>query len=322
MDCGAFAGCPDGRPAVRMKSRSLIAFCSRIILSVALFAGVAGAQSTDRFVTVNGLRIHYVEWGASDKQPLILLHGIGRVARTFDHIAPHFQSNYHVLAVDMRGHGDSDWEPQGAYLVEDYVKDIEELAKELRLRNIVIWGNSTGGRVAQVFAGLHPELVASVIAEDVGPERPREIADNMTNRLRQEDARGWASEEELLAELKTSNPRTSEAALRPLAYLGTKKRNDGRVIWKRDPNIGNGFVPTELWRFVREIKAPILYVIGGRSTIVPSATQEELKKVLPQARVVTLPGLGHYPSEENPMDFLKVVDAFLAETKPRQAPGE
>ena len=56
---------------------------------------------------------------------MIMLHGIGRVAHTFDHIAPHFASNYHVMAVDMRGHGDSGWDPNGAYLVEDYVKDIE-----------------------------------------------------------------------------------------------------------------------------------------------------------------------------------------------------
>ncbi len=86
----------------------------------------------------------------------------------------------------MRGHGDSDWDPQGAYLVEDYVKDIEGLVAQLQLRNIVLWGNSTGGRVAQVFAGSHPELVSAVIVEDVGPERPREISD----RLRKPDEPG------------------------------------------------------------------------------------------------------------------------------------
>src|SRR5207248_7543396 len=70
----------------------------------------------------------------------------------------------------------------------------------------------------------------------------------------------------------------SEDILRAYAHYGSKKRADGRVIWKRDPAIGNGFVPTELWRFVRQIKSPIIYIVGGRSTIVPVATQEELKK--------------------------------------------
>jgi pimeloyl-ACP methyl ester carboxylesterase len=268
-------------------------------------------QPTDRFITVNGLRIHYLEWGSTDKPALIMLHGIGRVAHTFDHIAPHFASRYRVIAVDMRGHGDSDWDPKGAYLVEDYVKDIEGLAQQLRLRNIVIWGNSTGGRVAQVFAGLHPELVAGVISEDVGPERPREIADGMTNRLKQEDERGWASEEELLAQQKKGSPRTGEAILRAYVHYGSKRRADGRIIWKRDPAIGNGFVPTELWRFVREIKPPIIYILGGRSTIVPAGTQEELRKVLPHVQIVTIPGAGHYPSEESPAEFLAIVDKFL-----------
>src|SRR6185369_14920431 len=190
------------------------------------------------------------------------------------------------------------WDPMGAYLVEDYVKDIEGLADQLRLRNIVIWGNSTGGRVAQVFAGLHPELVASVISEDVGPERPREIADGMTERLKREDERGWASEEELLAQQKTGSPRTAEDILRAYVHYGSKRRPDGRIIWKRDPAIGNGFIPTELWRFVRQIKSPIVYVLGGRSTIVPAATQEELKKALSQVQIFTVPGVGHYPSEE------------------------
>src|SRR5262245_45738415 len=110
-------------------------FVSALIL---VFATVSQSQQpADRFITVNGLRIHYLEWGSADRQPLIMLHGIGRVAHTFDHIAPHFASRYHVLAVDMRGHGDSDWDPKGAYLVEDYVKDIEGLAAQLNLRNIV-----------------------------------------------------------------------------------------------------------------------------------------------------------------------------------------
>jgi len=291
----------------------------RLVLSAAfIFAicsGVFAQSPQDRFVSVDGLRIHYLDWGGEGKQPLILLHGIGRVAHTFDHLAPHFSPNYHVMAVDMRGHGDSGWDPKGAYLVEDYAKDIEGLAAQLRLRNIVIWGNSTGGRVAQVFAALHPDLVAGVIAEDVGPERPREIADSVTNRMKQEDERGWASEEALLAELKASNSRTPEEVLRAYVKYGSKRRPDGRVIWKRDPNIANGFVPTDLWRFVRQIKSPIIYILGGRSNIVPAETQQQLKQTLPQVQIESLPGLGHYPSEENTKDYLVIADRFLAGLK-------
>ena len=88
-------------------------------------------EGADRFVTVNGLNIHYLEWGAAGRQPLILLHGIARVAHTFDHLAPHFASNYRVIAVDLRGHGDSEWDPRGAYLVEDYAGDLDTLVERL-----------------------------------------------------------------------------------------------------------------------------------------------------------------------------------------------
>lgn len=270
-----------------------------------------------RFASVNGLRIHYLEWGKSGGQPLILLHGIGRVARTFDHLAPHFSKSYHVIAIDMRGHGDSAWDPQGAYLVEDYVRDIEGIVEQLKLRNIVLWGNSTGGRVAQVFAGSHPEHVSAVIVEDVGPERPPAISNRRANRMSQEE-NGWASVEELLAQLRKDYPRTAEPVLRSFAQHGSKPHADDRVVWKRDPAILNGFVPTELWATVRRIKAPIIYVLGGASDIVPPATQEQLKQALPQVEIVTMPGLGHYPSDERPVDFLAIVDRFLAATRSGQ----
>jgi pimeloyl-ACP methyl ester carboxylesterase len=138
------------------------------------------------------------------------------------------------------------------------------------------------------------------------------VAESVVRQLKQEDEKGWASEAELLAQLKTSSSRTPEEIIRAYAHYGSKQRADGRVIWKRDPAIGNGFVPTELWRFVRQIKSPIIYVVGGRSTIVPAATQEDLKKALPQAEIVTIAGAGHYPSEENEKEFLAIVDKFLA----------
>jgi len=288
-----------------------------VALSQATEAGQRPIGTTvtpvDRFVTVNGLRIHYVDWGNSSAKPLLLIHGPDRVARTFDHLATHFASRFHVIAVDMRGHGDSDWDPAGRYLVEDHASDAAGLVRQLALRDITVWGNSTGGRVAQVLAGMHPEFVSRVISEDVGPERPRQIADNYSRRVALEEA-GWASEEELLAQLRKTSAATSDAVLVPYVKYGTKRRADGRIVWKRDPKLVNGFVATDLWRFVREIKAPILYVIGGRSTIVPQTTQDELKKTLPKVRIVTMPGLGHYPSDEKPDEFLAIVDGFLKES--------
>ena len=273
-------------------------------------AAPAPAAYTDRTATVNGLRVHFLEWGSPSKPALILLHGISKHAHTFDHIAPDFARDYHVLAVDMRGHGDSGWSPEGAYLVEDYVKDLEGLVRQLGIRRTTLLGNSTGGRVVQVFAGMHPDLVERLIVEDVGPERPQDIADSFARQVRQ-DADGWASEDDLVKQLVARNQRTPEPLLRTYAHFGLKKRDDGRLVWKRDPNLVKGFVVTELWEQISKITSPTLYVIGGASRIVPAATQERLKQTLPNVEIVTMPGLGHYPNEENTAGFLAIVNPFL-----------
>jgi pimeloyl-ACP methyl ester carboxylesterase len=294
---------------LRTPSTTALAF-----LLLAAFPAAQTAQPpaayTDRTVTANGLRIHYLEWGSAAKPTLILLHGISKHAHTFDHIAVDFARDYHVLAVDMRGHGDSGWSPEGAYLVEDYVKDLDGLVKQLGIRRVTLLGNSTGGRVVQVFAGMHPELVERLIVEDVGPERPQDIADAFARQVRQ-DADGWASEDELVKQLVARNQRTPEPLLRTYAHFGTKQRDDGRLIWKRDPNLVKGFVVTELWEQVSKITSPTLYVIGGASRIVPAAAQDRLKQTLPNVQIVTMPGLGHYPNEENTSGFLAIINPFL-----------
>jgi pimeloyl-ACP methyl ester carboxylesterase len=285
---------------------------STIVTAIALGMLPLGQVSvvTERFATANGLRLHYLEWGDPAKPPMILLHGIARHAHTFDHIAPAFARDHHVIALDMRGHGDSAWSPEGAYLVQDYVKDLEALTAQLRLRGLTLLGNSTGGRVVQVFAGLHPDLVERIVVEDVGPERPRNIADAFARRVEQEAA-GWASEDELVAQLVAANRRTPEPLLRTYAHFGVKPGPGGRLVWKRDPNLVKGFVETELWDSVSKITAPALYVIGGGSNIVPPETQQRLKDTLRNCRVVVMPALGHYPDEEDADGFLAIVTPFL-----------
>jgi pimeloyl-ACP methyl ester carboxylesterase len=287
-------------------------FVAAIALSVMpQTPGLAQAPSyVDRFATVNGLRLHYLEWGDPARPAMILLHGIARHAHTFDHVAPVFARSYRVIALDMRGHGDSAWSPGGEYLVQDYVKDLEALVAELHLRGVTLLGNSTGGRVAQVFAGLHPDLVEHLVVEDVGPERPQNIADAFARRVEQE-ANGWASEDELVRQLSAANRRTPEPLLRTYAHFGVAPRADGRLVWKHDPNLVKGFVETELWDSVSKITAPVLYVIGGGSRIVPAETQQRLKRTLPNCRIVVMPELGHYPDEEDTSAFMTIVEDFL-----------
>lgn len=269
------------------------------------------ASPRTRTIDVDGIGIHCLEWGEAGRPPLALLHGIARVAHNFDHLAPHFAATRHVIAIDMRGHGDSAWDPQGAYMVEDYAKDVSALIAHLGLRDIVLWGNSTGGRVAQVIAGGSPDLVKAVIVEDVGPERPETVSNRRAGRMAAEEA-GFANEAEFLAHIKPRYPLTSEVILEHFVRHGSMRNPEGRVVWKRDPAILNGFVPTELWESVRRIRAPVIYILGGASVIVPPETQAKLREILADVEIVTMPGLGHYPSDEEPEAFLAIVDGFLA----------
>ena len=290
--------------------RFAFATAAAIVLHMPNPAAAQTSDPKDRYVTVNGLRLHYLDRGGADKPALILVHKIEGHAHTFDHIASEFTRDYRVIAYDMRGHGDSAWSLEAAYLVEDHVKDLEALIQQLGLRRVTLWGNSTGGRVVQVYAGLNPGNVGRVISEDVGPERPQNISDNFARRVARE-ANGWASEDELLVELIKRSPRTPEAILRNHVRFATKRRDDGRLVWKRDPNLVKGFVETELWRYVSKITSPIIYVLGGASPIVPPGTQQKLKATLPNAEVVVMPGLGHYPNEEDTKGFLVIVNRFL-----------
>jgi esterase len=278
------------------------------ITAPAITARADASQS--RFITSEGRRIHYLDWGTSDKPAFIMLHGISRSGHSYDHIAPEFVGQYRVIAMDLRGHGDSDWSPTGAYLVEDFVKDLHALVTQLNLRNVVLTGCSMGGRVVQVYAGLHPDRVSKVIVQDVGPERPEEVTRGLTTRI-QRETEGWASEEELFASLRRNPTRVAERIHRGWVTHDTKRLPNGRIAWKYDPNVTKGLGPIELWDYIRKIKAPTLYIVGGRSTLVPRETQAQLR-ALPTIEVVTIPDAGHYPHEDTPELFLAVVKAFLA----------
>src|SRR5690606_31133245 len=129
--------------------------------------------------------------------------------------------------------------------------------------------------------------------------RPESIASNLAERIRREED-GWESQEALFEQLQRGSPRTRPEVLRAYVQYGSKVREeDGRTILKRDPRINDGFVATDLWRFVREIKAPTIYILGGASTIVSPETQAALRNTLPGVEMEIMPGRGHYPGADS-----------------------
>src|SRR5262245_14036222 len=126
----------------------------------------------DKFIAINGLQLHYVEWGSPVNPSLVLLHGFQSNAHTWDTFSQAMADTYHVLALDQRGHGDTSWAPDGNYASESSVSDIAGFITALHLAPTVVIGHSMGGRHAAMLAAAHPEQVTKVVIVDTAAEFP------------------------------------------------------------------------------------------------------------------------------------------------------
>ncbi len=266
---------------------------------------------TDRFFISGGLRIHYLDWGNEGATPLVLLHHNNSNAHTWDHFARNVAGNYHVIALDMRGHGDSAWAGEGNYTTEHHASDVGALIDQLRLRNVVLLGGSTGGRVALVAAAQNPDKTAALIMEDVGAVRPPSIAQGFATRVAGGDPQ-YDTVEEWAKNLQGQNTRTPVEFFRRLAETNTKRLPNGKLGLKRDILIQRDFIPLELWRYVEQVKAPFLLLVGSESEIVGQDQQTRFKQVRPDIEIVTVQGAGHIIVHDKPQEFERIVRDFLA----------
>ncbi len=118
-------------------------------------------------IYLNGTRLHYLEWGAAPMLALILLHGGAAHAHWWDHLAPIFAPHYRVIALDLRGHGDSSWAIPPAYQIDDYGADVTALIAQLALAPVTLLGHSLGRFIALAYAIAQPQLVRRLIVVDM-----------------------------------------------------------------------------------------------------------------------------------------------------------
>src|SRR5687767_13497008 len=161
----------------------------------------------DRSAMLGGLRFHYREWPNPGAQALVLLHGFTGHARSWDSFATAMQANYHVYALDQRGHGDSDWAED--YSAEAMVEDVQRWVTALGLKKFVLLGLSMGGRNAYQFAGTHPEEVERLVIVDIGPEIASAGSNRILTGVQASDV--FASPEEALERARAANARADEA---------------------------------------------------------------------------------------------------------------
>ncbi|RLT41194.1 MAG: alpha/beta hydrolase [Chloroflexi bacterium] len=270
----------------------------------------SNAPPTEGYFKSGDLNIHYLDWGNEGATPFILLHHVQSSAHTWDTFAQRIRGQYRVLAMDMRGHGDSDWAGEGHYTTEEYASDVVALIKHLNLPRFIAMGGSTGGRVAMLAAAMVPDKAAALIMEDVGAVRPPSIAGGFAERAAAGDPE-FDTVEEWAKQMQGTNTRMPYAVFQHLAQHNTKRLPNGKLGVKRDLMIQKDFIPLELWRYVEQVQAPFLLMPGSESEIVGEDQQMKFKELRPEIEIITIKDAGHLIVHEQPEVFEKTVLDFL-----------
>jgi pimeloyl-ACP methyl ester carboxylesterase len=270
----------------------------------------------DHVLDVGGLAFHYVTWGRDSAPPVVLLHGLTGHARTWDALARDLSTDFRVIALDQRGHGDSDRAPGGDYRVATMASDVAGFADALGLARFSLVGLSMGGRVGIAYAGGHVARIERLCIVDIGPEihlpgmeRIRQMMAGSPERIE--------SEEQAVEFIRRANPRMAEAGLRERVRHGLRPRGDGGFEWKYDRALrdmmrhGGRRETVDLWEPLRRITAPALLVRGAESDVLSVEVARRMIDALPDGRLVEIEGAGHTVPADQPEAFSRAVRAFL-----------
>jgi pimeloyl-ACP methyl ester carboxylesterase len=275
------------------------------------------------------LRLHYVDWGNRDAPPLLLVHGGRDHCRNWDWVAEALRDDYHVIAPDLRGHGDSQWMVGGGYNMVDYVYDIAQLLHQTRMTPVTIIGHSLGGSISVTYSGIYPENVRKLVAiEGMGP--PPAMLERRLNEPTAARLQSWIGElrkvsgriprrydslEEAFQRMQEENPHLSAEQARHLTIHGSNQNEDGTYSWKFD-NYVRSFFPVGLTHeqsqeLYARIACPTLLIRGTESWASDPA-KDGRAAVFRDVQVVNIEKAGHWVHHDQLERFLEVVQAFLA----------
>lgn len=285
---------------------------------------------TSHYYVSQRLRLHYVDWGNHGAPPMILIHGGRDHARSWDWVARDLRRDHHVIAPDLRGHGDSAWAIGGTYSMVDFVLDVAQLLEGHGRFPITILGHSLGGSIALQYTGVFPQKVARVVAiEGLGPppsaikERRETPAwrrmEGWISQMQQFAARRprhYRSIEQAAARMQAENAFLSEEQALHLTVHGVMRNEDGTYSWKFD-NYVRAFAPfrfdvedmRSLWS---RIDCPTL-LVRGTDSWAGDPRRDGRIDAFRDARAADIERAGHWVHHDRLGEFLSVVRAFLAE---------
>ncbi|HUD29564.1 MAG TPA: alpha/beta hydrolase [Novosphingobium sp.] len=283
--------------------------------------------TSNRFISQR-LRLNYVDWGNPDAPPLILQHGGRDHCRSWDWVAEELRHDWHVICPDLRGHGDSEWSPEGHYAMDAFVYDFAQLVHTLGQEQVTIIAHSLGGNITTRFAGLYPEKVAKFVnIEGLGPPpamRREQEAKGAGERLHQwiEDkrkasgrsVRKYATLRDAYQRMKEENGFLTDEQARHLTIHGASRNEDGTWSWKFDNYLNvwtASDLPTDqiiaLWE---AITCPML-LLWGRNSFAGSPAGDGRLDHFPGARLIEYEDAGHWLHHDQFDRFMADVKAFL-----------
>ena len=197
--------------------------------------------ASSQFIDVNGLRLHYLDYGSPAKPPLVCIHGLSGNAHNFDYLAPHLAPDWHVMALDVRGRGDSAWGPPGDYNQQVYASDLKGMLDALGVARVTLIGTSMGGVVSMMFAGGYPDRVERLVLNDVGPEIDPTGLGRITAYMTSSPS-SFATIADVTQYYRDNYPPLRQMpgpALIDFVKWSVRPAPDGRLVWKLDPAIRN-----------------------------------------------------------------------------------
>ncbi len=289
---------------------------------------MAAGPTSHGFVSQR-LRLHYVDWGNPQAPPLLLVHGGRDHCRSWDWVAERLRADWHVIAPDLRGHGDSQWSADGSYDMAGYIYDLAQLIHSRALAPVTIVAHSLGGNIAVRYAGLYPETVTRLVSIEglgVAPRlQARKLEQPVHARLRAwiDEQRGlaarlprrYATIEDALARMQAENPRLTPEQARHLTLHGVNQNEDGSYSWKFD-NYVRSWPPwdmaiADLHALWARITCPTLLVYGAESWA-SNPARDGRADHFQTAEVALVEGAGHWVHHDRLDMFLERVTAFLA----------
>jgi pimeloyl-ACP methyl ester carboxylesterase len=265
-----------------------------------------------RTIVLPRLRLQALEWGRPGSPGLCLLHCGSGHAHWFDAVASAFEQDHHVVALDQRGHGESDWPVPAAYGTEDFVRDVLDMAAVLGWRQWSLVGHSMGGHNALALGAWHPGAVVAVVAAETRPLLPPDRLAELERHGRR-TLRRHPSVEDALAAFRLRPPQTTASArlLAHVAQAGLVER-DGGWTYRFDPVSNRLRRPVDLWPLLGRITAPTLVIRGQRSEVLAREDAEGMVAALPAGTFAEIGDAYHHVVLDQPGAVIAAIAPFLA----------